>query len=77
VPVEDYVAMINTGKIKGVELEEFRKKYVEYDRQLQEKLKIAAATEREGKDKLEKLDRDFALFVVGRRYRASEGKIRR
>jgi ATP-dependent Lon protease len=64
VPVEDYVAMINTGKIKDVDLEKFRKKYVEYDKRLQEKLKAAAAVEKEVKDKLEKLDRDYALFVV-------------
>ncbi len=63
-PVEEYVAMINTGKITGVDLEEFRKKYVEYDKQLQEKLKAAAAVEKAVKEKLEKLDRDFALFVV-------------
>jgi len=64
VPVEDYVAMVEAGKIKGVNLDEFRKKYVEYDKQLQEKLKSAAAVEKEVKEKLEKLDRDFALFVV-------------
>ncbi|RJP18590.1 MAG: ATP-dependent protease [Candidatus Abyssobacteria bacterium SURF_5] len=64
IPVEEYVALVNAGKITGVDLEEFKKKYIEYDKQLQEILKAAAAIEREVKEKLEKLDRDFALFVV-------------
>lgn len=64
VPVDEYVAMVNDGKIKDVDLEAFKKKYIEYEKQLQDKLKEAAVVEKEVKEKLEKLDRDFALFVV-------------
>ncbi len=64
IPVEEYVAMVESGKIKGVDLEEFKKKYLEYEKELQEKMKAAALIEKEVREKLEKLDRDYALYVV-------------
>ncbi len=64
VQVDEYVAMVESGQIKDVNLEEFKKKYIEYEKELQEKMKSTAVIEKEVRTKLEKLDRDYALFVV-------------
>lgn len=64
VPVEEYVAMIESGKITGVDLDEFKEKFLEYDRLLQEKMKSVAQLQRDIQTQLEKLDRDYALYVV-------------
>ncbi len=64
VPVEDYLNMVNTGQIKDVDIDEFKDKYMQYEKELQEKMKAAALVEREIRSELEKLDRDYALFVV-------------
>jgi len=64
VPAEEYVAMIEAGKITGMDVEEFKEKYVEYDRMLQDKMKSVAQLQRDVHAKLEKLDRDYALYVV-------------
>ncbi len=56
--------MVESGKVKDVDLDEFKKKYLEYEKSLQEKVKAAAVVEREVRENLEKLDRDYALFVV-------------
>ncbi|MBI4831963.1 MAG: AAA family ATPase, partial [Candidatus Lindowbacteria bacterium] len=63
-PPEEYVAMVEAGQIKDVDLEAFKKKYVEYEKELQEKLKTSAQVEKEVREKLENLDRDYVLFVV-------------
>ncbi len=63
-PIEEFVAKIESGEIKDVNLDEFKKKYVEYEKTLQEKMKAAAHIQKEVEAKLEKLDRDYALFVV-------------
>jgi len=64
VPVDEYVAMVESGKITGVDLEKFKEKYLEYEKMLQEKMKAAATLQKDIQAKLEKLDRDYALFVV-------------
>jgi len=64
VPVEEYVAMVEEGKVKGVDIEEFKKKYIEYEKTLQEKMKSVAVLQKDVQEALEKLDRDYALFVV-------------
>lgn len=64
VPVEEYVAMVETGKITGVDLDKFKEKYLEYERMLQEKMKAVAQLQKDVQTKLEKLDRDYALYVV-------------
>ena len=64
VPVDEYVAMVKSGKIEGVDLEEFKKKYLEYEKTLQEKMKAAAIIHKDVQTKLEKLNRDYALYVA-------------
>jgi len=64
IAVDEYVALVESGKIKDVDLEKFKEKYVEYEKELQEKVKAMAAIEKENREKLEKLDRDYVLFVV-------------
>jgi ATP-dependent Lon protease len=63
-PVDEYVALVEAGQIKGVDLEAFKKKFVAYEKELQEKLKVSAQVEKEIREKMEKLDRDYVLFVV-------------
>ncbi|GAB4336265.1 MAG: ATP-binding protein [Candidatus Abyssubacteria bacterium] len=62
--VDDYVNLVNSGKVEGVDLEGFKQKYLEYDKRLQEKVKEVALLGKEVQGRLEKLDRDYALFVV-------------
>ncbi len=64
VPVEEYVAMVESGKITGVDMEKFKEKFLEYDRILQEKMKAVALIQRDIQAELDKLDRDYALYVV-------------
>jgi ATP-dependent Lon protease len=64
IPAEEYVAMVESGKITGVDIEKFKEKYFEYDRALQEKMKSVAQLQKEIQTKLEKLDRDYALYVA-------------
>ena len=44
--------------------DELKEKYLEYEKTLQEKMKSAAIIQKEVETRLEKLDRDYALFVV-------------
>ncbi len=62
--VDEYVAMVESGKITGVDIDKFKEKYTEYERTLQDKMKASAELQKGVKEKLEKLDRDYALFVV-------------
>ncbi|UCD57210.1 MAG: AAA family ATPase, partial [Candidatus Hydrogenedentota bacterium] len=64
VPVDEYVEMVESGKIKDVNLEEFKEKYLKYEKELQDKIKAAAVVQKGVREELEKLDRDYALFVV-------------
>ncbi|MBI5116237.1 AAA family ATPase [Candidatus Poribacteria bacterium] len=63
-PVDEYVALVEAGQIKGVDLEAFKKKFLVYEKELQEKLKASAQVEKDVREKLEKLDRDYVLFMV-------------
>ncbi len=62
--IEEYVAMVESGKITGVDMEKFKEKYLEYERMLQDKMKAVAQLQKDVQTKLEKLDRDYALYVV-------------
>lgn len=64
VSADEYLSMIESGKIKDAEPEEFKQKYERYTRELKDKLKEAADLEAETNSVLEKLDRDYALFVA-------------
>lgn len=64
VSVEEYMSMIDSGKVKDVDPEEFKRKYEQYTKELKEKLKETAHLEEETNSELEKLDRDYALFVA-------------
>jgi ATP-dependent Lon protease len=64
VPIEEFMQMVESGKITDINMEEFRQKYMEYEKLLQEKIKSVAVIQRDVETKLEKLDRDYALFVV-------------